>query len=99
MRAGLHRHQCRAQHLLGELADFGGRLGDTDAALVAGGGFLELALAAAAGMDLALHHIDRTGQLFRRGLGVLGLQHRHALGDRHAELGKQRLGLIFVDIH
>src|SRR5215470_17744975 len=50
-------------------------------------------------MDLALHHPDRAGQLFRRRVGVLGLQHRHAPGDRHAELGEQRLGLIFVDIH
>ncbi len=63
VRAGLDRDQGRAQHLLGEFVDLGDRLGDAHAALVAGGGFLELALAAAAGMDLALHHPDRAGKL------------------------------------
>src|SRR5262249_35046089 len=53
----------------------------------------------AAGMDLTLHHPDRTRQLFCSGLGVLRLQHRHALRDRYAELVQQGLGLIFVDIH
>ena len=99
VRPGLHRHQCRAQHLLGEFIDLGDRLGDADAALVAGGSFLELALAAAAGMDLALHHPDRTAQRFRGNVGILRPQHRHAPGDRHAEFVQQRLGLIFVDIH
>ena len=99
VRAGLHRDQRRAQHLLGEFVDLGDRLGDADAALVAGGGFLELALAAAAGMDLALHHPDRAGQRFRGGVGIGGPQHRHALRDRHAEFVQQRLGLVFMDIH
>ena len=48
------------------------RLGEADAALVAGRGFLELALAAAAGMDLRLHHPDRPGELLGRGFGLLG---------------------------
>ena len=63
--AGLHRDQRRAQHLLGEVIDLVDRLGEAHAALVAGGGFLELALAAAAGVDLALHHPDRAGKRFR----------------------------------
>ena len=63
VRSGLDRDQGRAQHLLGELVDLGDRLGDAHAALVAGGSFLELALAAAAGVDLALHHPDRAGKL------------------------------------
>ena len=74
VRAGLHRDQRRAQHLLGEFVDLGDRLGDADAALVAGGGFLELALAAAAGMDLALHHPDRAGKRLGGGIGIRGLQ-------------------------
>ena len=65
VRPGLHRDQRRAQHLLGEFIDLGDRFGDAHAALVAGGGFLELALAAAAGVDLALHHPDRAGQCLR----------------------------------
>ena len=97
--AGLHRDQRRAQHLLGELVDLGDRLGDAHAALVAGGGFLELALAAAAGMDLALHHPDRAGKRLGGGVRIRGLQHRHAARNRHAELMQQRLGLVFVDIH
>ncbi len=72
--AGLDRDQRRAQHLLGEFVDLGDRLGDADAALVAGGGFLELALAAAAGMDLALHHPDRAGEFLGGGVGIRGLE-------------------------
>ncbi len=99
VRAGLHRDQRRAQHLLGEFIDLGDRFGDADAALVAGRGFLELALAAAAGMDLALHHPDRAAQRFRGHVGIGGPQHRHALRDRHAEFVQQRLGLVFMNIH
>src|SRR5450759_64647 len=49
VRPGLYRHERCAQHLLDEFIDLGDRLGDAHAALVAGGSFLELALAAAAG--------------------------------------------------
>ena len=66
-RAGLHRDQRLAEHLLGEFVDLGDRLGEADAALGVGGGFLELALAAAAGMDLALHHPERAGKLLGGG--------------------------------
>src|SRR3979411_1152210 len=59
MRPGLHPAQHRAAQLLGAFSDLGDRFGDAAAALVAGGGFLELALAAAAGVDLALYHPTR----------------------------------------
>jgi hypothetical protein len=78
MLAGLHRDQRRTQHLLGEFIDLCDRLGDADAALVSGRSFLELALAATAGMDLALHDPDRTGKRLGSRIRIRGLQHRHA---------------------
>src|SRR6478609_7663298 len=99
VRPGLHRDQGCAQHLAGEFIDLGDRFGDADAALVAGGCFLELALAAAAGMNLALHHPDRTAHRLRRDIGIGSAQHRHAFRDRHAKFMQQRLGLVFVNIH
>src|ERR1700722_12465145 len=71
VRAGLHRDQGRAEHLPGEFVDFGDRFGDADAALVAGRGFLEFALAAAAGVDLALHHPDRNAEFVQQRLGLV----------------------------
>src|ERR1700704_3733328 len=99
MRPGLHRDQRRAEHLLGKFIDLGDRFGDAHAALIAGGSFLELALATAAGVDLALHHPDRAAELFRRYLGIRRPQHRKALRDGHAEFMEQRLCLVFMDIH
>src|ERR1700688_1077889 len=99
VRSGLHRDQGRAQHLPGEFIDLGDRFCDAHAALVAGAGLLELALAAAAGVDLALHPPDRAGKRLRRDVGIGGPQHRHAARDRHAEFMQQRLGLVFVNIH
>src|SRR5688572_11381637 len=99
MRAGLDRDQGRAQHLLGEFIDLGDGFRDADTALVAGGSFLELALAAAAGMDLALHHPDRAGKRPGGGIRIRGLQNRHAARNRHAEFMQQSLGLVFMDIH
>ena len=98
-RAGLHGDQRRAEHFLDELLDLVDRLGEADAALVAGRGFLELALAAAAGMDLALHHPERSAELLGGGFGFLGLEDRHALGNGHAEFLQHGLRLIFMDIH
>ena len=60
---------------------------------------LEPALAAAAGVDLALHHPDRPGKLPRPLDRLLGREGGKAGGDRHAERPQHRLGLIFVDIH
>src|SRR5690606_22662685 len=98
-RAGLHRHQRRAEHLAGEALYFADRLGEPHATLVAGGRLLELALAAAAGVDLALDHPDRTAKLLRRRFRLLRLEDGDALRDRHAEVTQQRLGLILVNIH
>src|SRR6185312_970612 len=52
-----------------------------------------------AGMDLRLHHGDRTRQLARRRLGLLG-----SPGDVSVEHGdpvflEQLLGLVLVDVH
>ncbi len=98
-RPGLHRHQGVLQHLLRECADFLDGLRDPHAALGVFGQLLELALAAAAGMDLGLHHIDRTGQRPGRGNGFLGGEGRHARGDRRAELLQDRLALVLMNIH
>ena len=98
VRAGLHRDQRRAQHLLGELVDLGDRLGDANAALVAGGGLLELALAATAGMDLALHHPNRTRNVLAA-TSELDAAEPARPPRSHPELMQQCLGLVFVDIH
>ena len=98
-RPGLDGHQRLAQHLLGGSLDLVDRLGEPHAALVAGVGLLELALAAAAGVDLRLHHPHRARQRLR---GLDRLIHRDggsALRQRHAELTQQLLGLVFVDVH
>jgi len=73
--------------------------GDAHAALFAGRCFLELALAAAAGVDLAFHHPDRAAQYLRGRVGVRSPKHRYAFRDRHAEFMQQRLGLVFVNVH
>ena len=61
---------------------------------------LEAALAAAAGMDLGLHHPDRAAEqslatcsASSARIGDPALQH----GD--AVLGQHLLGLVFVDVH
>ncbi len=97
--AGLHGDQRRAQHFLGVGLDLVERAGEAHAALVAGGGLLELALAAAAGVDLRLHHIDGAGQAARRLARFGRRQRRGAFGDRSAELAQNGFGLIFVDVH
>ncbi|MGY2931097.1 hypothetical protein ACVWZ6_000699 [Bradyrhizobium sp. GM6.1] len=84
---------------MANFGNFRGRLGDADAALVAGRRFLELALAAAAGVDLALHDPDRARECLCRRVRIGCLQDRNALRDRDTELVQQRFGLIFMDIH
>ena len=98
-RPGLDRHQRLAQHLLGDGLHLVDGLGESHAALVAGVGLLELALAAAAGVDLRLHHPDRAGQRLRGGHRFLRREGRRALRHRHAILAQQLLGLILVDVH
>jgi hypothetical protein len=64
-RPRLDRHQRLAQHLLGKRLHLVDRLGEAHAALVAGVRLLECALAAAAGVDLRLHHPHGAGQRLR----------------------------------
>ena len=52
-----------AEHLLGEFRRFLRRFCEADTAALACRGFLELALASAARMDLGLHHIERAWKL------------------------------------
>jgi hypothetical protein len=58
---GLHGDQGVAEHFLSEAFDFLDALGEAHAALGVGRQFLELALAAAAGVDLRLDDIERPG--------------------------------------
>ena len=99
VRTGLRRHQRRAQHLGRERLDLVDRAGEPHAALVARRGLLEAALAAAAGMDLALHHPKRPGELPRALDRLVRREGGKAGGDRDAERSQHRLGLIFVDVH
>ncbi len=99
LRASLDGDERLAEHLLGIGAHFLDRLGEADAALGVGAELGELALAAAAGVDLRLHDPERSGQLLR-GLDRFVDGHgRVTGGNRNAELREQLFGLIFVDIH
>ena len=64
-RSGLDRHQGGAEHLPGEAFDIRDRAGQAHAAHLAGAGFLELALAAPAGMDLRLDDPQGSAELVR----------------------------------
>src|SRR6516225_6597410 len=89
MQPGLVRDQNGAEHPLSLALYLGDRFEDLDAA----------GLAAAAGMDLRLHHPDRAAELvgglfrIRRGEGCDPARYRHA------EFPQYRFGLIFVDVH
>jgi hypothetical protein len=71
-RAGLLGHQRVAEHFPGVLDDFLDRERQPHAALGVLAEFLELALAASAGMDLAFDHVERSGQRFRPFFRLLG---------------------------
>ena len=86
--AGLVRHQLHAQHLARDLGGFGGVLGDLDAA----------ALAAAAGVDLRLHH-HAAADLLGRGLGLVHGERHLAARHRNVVLAQNGLGLILVNFH
>ena len=82
--------------MLAHLVD---RMGEADAALGDRAKLLELALAAAAGVDLRLDDPQRSGKL-ARGLDRFVDAHRGiARGNRHAVFREQLFGLIFVDVH
>ena len=98
-RAGLDGDQRLAEHLARVVANFVDRMGEADPALGVGAELLELALAAAARVDLRLHHPQGAGQLFGGGDRLLDAHRGMAGGHRHAELREQLLGLILVDVH
>ena len=98
-RPRLDRHERRAEHFLGELRDLVDRLGEAHAALFTGGSFLELALAAAAGMDLGLHDPERAAQFLRRRVRVFRLHHGDAARNGNAIFAQDGLGLILMDVH
>ena len=99
MRAGLDRDQGLAQHLGGMLAHFVDRMGEANPALGVRPELLELALAAAAGVDLRLDHPQRPGKLLRGLDRFLDAHCGMARGHRNAEFREQLFGLIFVDVH
>ena len=74
--------------LLGELGGFRGVLRDLDAA----------ALAAAAGVDLRLHH-HAAADLLRRRLRFFDRERHLAARHRNVVLGQDGLGLILVNFH
>jgi hypothetical protein len=97
--ARLVGHQHAAEHLLGVAADLGDGLDDADAALGVGAKALEAALAAAAGVDLALHDEDRRAERLGGLLGFFRGEGGKAAGNGDAEFGQYGLGLMLVDIH
>jgi hypothetical protein len=98
-RPGLDRHQRAPKHLGGKLLHLVDRLGDAHTALVAGLRFLELALAAAARVDLGFDGPHLAAE-FRRGRnGFIDREGRKALRNRNAELREHRFRLVLVDVH
>ena len=77
--------------LLGFLGGLLDRLGQAHAALLAGVGLLERALAAAACVDLRLDDPERTVELAGGGLGLLGAENDAAVRDRRAVVAQKRL--------
>jgi len=61
--------------------------------------FLELALAAAAGVDLRLDDSQRPGKFLCRLDRFLDIHRRKARGNWNAVLREQLFRLIFVDVH
>ncbi|MDH6591965.1 hypothetical protein M2165_001854 [Variovorax sp. TBS-050B] len=87
--AGLVGLELHAQDLTGELLDVLDRLGHLDAA----------ALAAAARVDLGLDDPHRASKLLGGLDRLLNRIGRNAARHRHAELGKNFLALVLVDLH
>ncbi len=99
LRPGLVGHQHPVQHLLGVGADLVDRLDDADAALGVGAEALEAALAAAAGVDLRLHHEDGAAQVLRGLDRLFDRVGGEPARDGDAELFEDGLGLMLVDVH
>ena len=75
------------------------RLGQPHAALGIGAKFLELALAAPAGVDLRLDHIERAGELPGTFDRFVDRQRGMTGRDADAIFREELLGLVFVDVH
>src|SRR4029079_17928405 len=73
--------------------------GEPHAALFAGRRFLELAFAAAAGVDLRFHHEQRARELLHSLVGLARREGDHAVRCRDAELAQELLCLVLVDVH
>src|SRR5690606_7486794 len=97
--AGLLGDECVAEHVLGIGNDVLDRLGEAYTALGVGGEFLELALAATASVDLALHDIERAGKLLCSGFSLVSVEDYDAISDRGSVTLQQLLGLIFMNVH
>ena len=98
-RAGLLGDQRRAQHLADESHHLIHRAGEANAALVTGGGFLEPTFATTAGMNLAFHDPEGTGERPGGRFRLFGGKDGYASGYRRTEPLEQGLGLVFVDVH
>ena len=96
LRAGLVRHERLAEHFARDLLRLLRGVHDVHAAFEA---IFEGALAAAAGMNLGLHHEARAADLARGFACLLGRAGDDAFGGGDAEFIKQLLGLVFVDVH
>ncbi len=82
-------HQPGAQHGRGMLSHLCCRAGQLHAA----------GLTATPRVDLGLHDPQVTAQLLRRRGRRVGAGRRQSGGHRDTEIGKQRLGLVFMQIH
>jgi hypothetical protein len=97
--AGLLGHQRVAEHFPGMRLGFVDRERQPHAALGVGTEFLELALAASAGMDLALDHVEGPGQRFCGSFRLVGGEDGDPFGHRRAVTLQKGLGLVFMDVH
>ncbi len=95
---GLLGDEHVAQHPGGFGGRFRRRLDEPHAALAAGI-VLEASGAAAAGVNLRLHHVDRAGQRCGDFLGLLRRIGDAALRHRDAEFLQQGFRLVFVNVH
>src|SRR5262249_14542906 len=85
----LVRDQPHADHPLGDLAGFGGALGELDAAT----------FAAATGVDLRLHHAYASAELLRRRFGFGRVAGDLPARDVDLIAPEDFLRLIFVNVH
>jgi hypothetical protein len=83
------RLELHAQDFAGQLLDFVDRAGQLDAA----------ALAAAARVDLGLHHPDRTAELLGGFHRLLHCESRDAAGHWHPKIAQDVLALVLVNLH